>query len=206
MRNLLIAARNQSMGPTVKAIKRDEGCVARDRQKRLKENVMRVHCIMCSRPDYWLRLFPPRPDPSQVSVSTGINWLISAQGPDGGWGQDGGATSHARQGDSQETNSNDVANTASAVMALVHSGHTAKGAPIRLRFAEASSSFSVISRRARRKDSRLRAAGDTDPAQAGALHRHLSDFDAAFGVGWPDGGCRSEPPGPRRSGEMRPED
>jgi len=63
-------------------------------------------------------------DPAQVSVGSGIKWLASTQGPDGGWGQDGGATSHARQGERQESNSNDVANTASAVLALVHAGHT----------------------------------------------------------------------------------
>lgn len=75
------------------------------------------------------------PDPAQASVSTGINWLISTQGSDGGWGQDGGATSHARQGVRMETNGNDVANTATAVLALVHAEHSAKSgahqAPVR---------------------------------------------------------------------------
>ena len=55
-------------------------------------------------------------------VERGLQWLASTQGPDGGWGQDGGATSHVRQGERLETNSNDVANTAAALLALTHGG------------------------------------------------------------------------------------
>ncbi len=61
---------------------------------------------------------------SQSSVTRGVRWLLSTQGPDGGWGQDGGATSHVRQGERLETNSNDVANTAAALLALSHAGQT----------------------------------------------------------------------------------
>jgi hypothetical protein len=57
-----------------------------------------------------------------TSVARGIQWLVRTQGPDGGWGQDGGATSHVRQGERPETNSNDVANTAAALLALTHAG------------------------------------------------------------------------------------
>ena len=64
------------------------------------------------------------PDASQTAISTGIKWLAANQGADGGWGQDGAATSHATQGQRPETNRNDVANTASAVLALVHAGST----------------------------------------------------------------------------------
>jgi hypothetical protein len=67
-------------------------------------------------------LLSASPDAADASVSRGIKWLVSTQGPDGGWGQDGGATSHVRQGERLETNSNDVANTASAVLALLHAG------------------------------------------------------------------------------------
>src|SRR6185295_9278279 len=45
------------------------------------------------------------------------------QGADGGWGQDGGATSYVRQGENLETKGNDVANTAVAATALLHAGH-----------------------------------------------------------------------------------
>ncbi|MBM3768514.1 MAG: hypothetical protein FJW32_24300 [Acidobacteria bacterium] len=51
-----------------------------------------------------------------------VSWLLATQGPDGGWGQDGGATSHARKGVNLETNQNDVANTAVAVMAVRRAG------------------------------------------------------------------------------------
>lgn len=57
-----------------------------------------------------------------ASVTRGVDWLVSSQGPDGGWGQDGGATSHVRQGERLETNVNDVANTAAALLALTHAG------------------------------------------------------------------------------------
>src|SRR5437868_4106376 len=69
------------------------------------------------------------PDPTRSSVSRGIQWLTSTQGPDGGWGQDGGATSHVRQGEHLESNTNDVANTAAALLALTHAGE--KGPQIR---------------------------------------------------------------------------
>ena len=58
------------------------------------------------------------------AVKTGIEWLVSVQGNDGGWGQDGGETSYVRQGENLETSSNDVANTAVATLALIRSGHT----------------------------------------------------------------------------------
>lgn len=64
------------------------------------------------------------PVPTGNPVTRGVQFLIRTQGPDGGWGQDGGATSHVRQGERLETNSNDVANTAAALLALVHAGET----------------------------------------------------------------------------------
>jgi len=69
------------------------------------------------------------PVPTGNPVTRGVQFLIRTQGPDGGWGQDGGATSHVRQGERMETNSNDVANTAAALLALVHAGE--KGLQIR---------------------------------------------------------------------------
>lgn len=69
------------------------------------------------------------PVPTGNPVTRGLQWLASTQGPDGGWGQDGGATSHVRQGERLETNSNDVANTAAALLALTHGG--IKGPQIR---------------------------------------------------------------------------
>src|SRR5438874_619226 len=36
---------------------------------------------------------PSRTDPAAVAVDKGIKWLVSVQGSDGGWGQDGGETS-----------------------------------------------------------------------------------------------------------------
>ena len=63
------------------------------------------------------------PDPSTiVAVEKGAKWLASVQGPDGGWGQDGGDPSNVRQGVSLESNGNDVANTALAALALLRAG------------------------------------------------------------------------------------
>ena len=64
--------------------------------------------------------------PAPVSVSTAIDkgarWLASVQGADGGWGQDGGEASVARQGERLESSGNDVANTAVAALALLQAG------------------------------------------------------------------------------------
>jgi hypothetical protein len=61
-------------------------------------------------------------DPVTVAVDKGMRWLVSVQGKDGGWGQDGGETSYVRQGERLESNGNDVANTAVAAEALLHAG------------------------------------------------------------------------------------
>jgi hypothetical protein len=67
--------------------------------------------------------------PVTVAVDKGMKWLVSVQGKDGGWGQDGGETSYVRQGERLESNGNDVANTAVAAEALLHTGSTpSKGA------------------------------------------------------------------------------
>src|ERR1700722_12758391 len=62
--------------------------------------------------------------PVTVSVDKGLKWLVSVQGKNGGWGQDGGETSYVRQGERLESNGNDVANTAGAAGALLHAGNT----------------------------------------------------------------------------------
>jgi hypothetical protein len=66
----------------------------------------------------------PKNDPVGMAVQKGVRWLVSTQGKDGGWGQDGGETSYVRQGERLESNGNDVANTAVAAEALLHSGST----------------------------------------------------------------------------------
>jgi prenyltransferase/squalene oxidase-like repeat protein len=60
--------------------------------------------------------------PVDAAVSKGLKWLVSTQGKDGGWGQDGGETSYVRQGERLESNGNDVANTAVVAEALLHTG------------------------------------------------------------------------------------
>ena len=62
--------------------------------------------------------------PESLAVRQGVDWLVSVQGADGGWGQDGGETSYVRSGENLETNGNDVANTAVATHALLRAGHT----------------------------------------------------------------------------------
>jgi hypothetical protein len=64
-------------------------------------------------------------DPTDAAVSKGLKWLVSTQGKDGGWGQDGGETSYVRQGERLESNGNDVANTAVVAEALLHTGSAA---------------------------------------------------------------------------------
>ena len=61
--------------------------------------------------------------PAEATLA-GIDWLASVQGNNGGWGQDGGETSFVRAGENLESNGNDLANTAVAVLALVEAGHT----------------------------------------------------------------------------------
>src|SRR5262245_60126438 len=57
------------------------------------------------------------------AVGKGAKWLASVQGADGGWGQDGGATSNIRQTERLESQGNDVANTAVAALALLRAGN-----------------------------------------------------------------------------------
>src|SRR5437762_3057030 len=64
-------------------------------------------------------------DPAAIAVGKGLTWLVSVQGADGGWGQDGGETSYVRQGERLESRGNDVANTAVVAEALLHTGATA---------------------------------------------------------------------------------
>ncbi len=66
----------------------------------------------------------PKNDAAAIAVEKGAAWLVSVQGHDGGWGQDGGETSYVRQGEHLESNGNDVANTAVAATALLHAGNT----------------------------------------------------------------------------------
>jgi Squalene-hopene cyclase C-terminal domain/Prenyltransferase and squalene oxidase repeat len=63
-------------------------------------------------------------EPVDAAVAKALKWLVSTQGKDGGWGQDGGETSYVRQGERLESNGNDVANTAVAAEALLHTGST----------------------------------------------------------------------------------
>lgn len=63
-------------------------------------------------------------DPVSIAVDKGVKWLVSVQGKDGGWGQDGGETSYVRQGERLESNGNDVANTAVVALALLSMGTT----------------------------------------------------------------------------------
>ena len=57
-----------------------------------------------------------------AAIEKGAKWLVSVQGADGGWGQDGGETSYVRTGERLESSGNDVANTAVATLALLQAG------------------------------------------------------------------------------------
>lgn len=63
------------------------------------------------------------PNPAvALAVEKGAKWLASAQGADGGWGQDGGDPSNVRHDVALESTGNDVANTAVAALALLRAG------------------------------------------------------------------------------------
>jgi squalene cyclase len=66
----------------------------------------------------------PKVEANSPHIDKAVHWLVSVQGKDGGWGQDGGATSYVRSSERLETNGNDVANTAVATLALVYAGNT----------------------------------------------------------------------------------
>src|SRR6266478_5398265 len=79
----------------------------------------------------------PKNDSAKIAVDKGAQWLVSVQGKDGGWGQDGGETSYVREGEHLESNGNDVANTAVAATALFHAGNSRTGGPFRESFLRA---------------------------------------------------------------------
>ncbi len=66
----------------------------------------------------------PKVDNPGPDVDKAVHWLVSVQGNDGGWGQDGGETSYVRSGENLESKGNDAANTAVATLALVHAGNS----------------------------------------------------------------------------------
>src|SRR6185295_8824975 len=66
---------------------------------------------------------PVAPTQVKAAVEKGAKWLASVQGADGGWGQDGGASSNIRQTERLESQGNDVANTAVAALALLRAGN-----------------------------------------------------------------------------------
>lgn len=65
------------------------------------------------------------------AAEKGLKWLVSVQGKDGGWGQDGGNENDARQGIKLESGGNDVANTSLVCLAFLRSGTTLKDGPYR---------------------------------------------------------------------------
>jgi hypothetical protein len=67
----------------------------------------------------------PIGDPAE----NGLKWLVSVQGKDGGWGQDGGNEGDNRKDVGLESNGNDLANTSLVCLALLRSGTTLKDGP-----------------------------------------------------------------------------
>ncbi|HTF55760.1 MAG TPA: hypothetical protein VK661_00705 [Planctomycetota bacterium] len=69
--------------------------------------------------------------PLDETVQKGLKWLVSVQGSDGGWGQDGGVTEVVRKDVPLESQGNDVANTAMVCLALMRAGNTPSQGPFR---------------------------------------------------------------------------
>jgi hypothetical protein len=59
----------------------------------------------------------------------GLKWLVSVQGKDGGWGQDGGNEGDNRKDVGLESSGNDLANTSLVCLAILRSGTTLKSGP-----------------------------------------------------------------------------
>jgi hypothetical protein len=59
----------------------------------------------------------------------GLKWLVSVQGKDGGWGQDGGNEGDSRKEVGLESQGNDLANTSLVCLALLRSGNTMTDGP-----------------------------------------------------------------------------
>jgi hypothetical protein len=69
--------------------------------------------------------------PLEEAVNKGLAWLVSVQGKDGGWGQDGGSNEVIRKDVAIESQGNDVANTSMACLALMRAGNTPSEGPHR---------------------------------------------------------------------------
>jgi hypothetical protein len=63
------------------------------------------------------------------ATEKGLKWLVSVQGQDGGWGQDGGNEGDSRKGVNLESTGNDLANTSLVCLAILRSGSTLKSGP-----------------------------------------------------------------------------
>jgi hypothetical protein len=101
------------------------------RSKRMRVFVTGATAILigvCAQTAFSVPKSQPKP-PVDQAVDKGIKWLVSVQGKDGGWGQDGGETSYIRQSERLESSGNDVANTAVAAEALLHAGNTPTTGP-----------------------------------------------------------------------------
>ena len=67
--------------------------------------------------------------PIGEAAEKGLKWLVSFQGKDGGWGQDGGNEGDNRKEVGLESSGNDLANTSLVCLAILRSGTTLKSGP-----------------------------------------------------------------------------
>ena len=128
-----------------------------------------------------------------IAVDRGAKWLVSVQGQDGGWGQDGGETSYVRQGrasgiERQRRSEHGRGGDGSAACRK-YGGRRAIPCGSATRGELHPASCGTESRRRTHRHGPQRYA---DPAKTGAVYRHVSELQAAGRAGRQHGRCAAE--------------
>jgi hypothetical protein len=145
----------------------------------------------------------PKNDPATIAVEKGAKWLLSVQGKDGGWGQDGGETSYVRQGENLESNGNDVANTALAATALLRAANTPTGGPYRESLRRALDFVLAHVEQSPAEGLAITDLNGTQIQRKLTVHRHLPYFEAARRTRREHARCKDECARAKKFAEVR---